>query len=111
MPAWFMAWAMIGHGAIMCALGPWVEAGTVAAHDGGHDPRTSRLIAFLVPVAEADPQPGVAGQLAYQVRGGAEDQGFDEGDAALLLKRLLPLEQGTELLGLEVGCDRGLSTV
>ena len=58
-------------------------------------------------VPQADPQPAVALQLAQEVGGGAEDQGLDERDAALLLERLLPLQQRSQLLGLEVGGDQG----
>ena len=94
-----------GHGAVMDALGHGIEPGAVTSHDGGHDPRAGRLVAFLVLVAETDPQPGVPGQLARKVRGGAEDQGLDERDLALLLERPLPLEQRRQLLGLEVGQD------
>ena len=67
---------------------------------------SNRRFAGSVPVPKADAQPGVALQVELEIGVGAEDEGLNEGHRPFFLAGFLPLKQGAELLGFQVGREQ-----
>ena len=93
-----------GERTINTALGIRIQAGTLAAHQRRHDAWPLRLVACGVAVPEADFVSRVAGQIALDLLGRAENQGFDERQASpQLFDGLLTLQQRPQLFGFAIG--------
>ena len=82
--------------------GEAVEAGAVAAAEGGEDPGVGAAAVGGVAVAEADAEPGGVGQVAFQIGGGEEDERLDKRHPSPPLRSRLVVEELGELLSLEV---------